>query len=156
MGDSASREGKRRHRRAQTERWDVHKLLTMRVRHVAGERTGWRVVWVPSVGDADGRQLPRDLLTAKRDRTRGLPRRKGLLAGWGGRLTLPGDGAAPREQGRQWDGSPRPPAWRARLQREWQTGCFLPAPIDRREAARREAGRPREEPAVAQVRQLKA
>ena len=120
--DSASIDVNRRHRRAKTDRLDVHTRLTMLLRHVAGERKVWSVVRVPSVDAEDGRQLHRELLTAKRDRTRVINRIKGLLAGCGVRLTLHGDVAAQLEQVRQWDGSPLPPALRARLQREWQTG----------------------------------
>ena len=154
--DSASIEVNRRHRRAKTDRWDVHKLLTMLLRHVAGERKVGSVVRVPSVDAEDGRQLHRELLTAKRDRTRVINRIKGLLAGYGVRLALHGDVAAQLEEVRQWDGSPLPPALRARLQREWQKACFLTEQIDRLEAERREALRTSEEPAVEQVRQLMA
>jgi transposase len=46
--DSASIEVNRRYRRAKTDRLDVHKLLTMLLRHVAGEKKVWSVVRVPS------------------------------------------------------------------------------------------------------------
>jgi transposase len=154
--DSASIEVNRRHRRAKTDRLDVHNLLTMLLRHVAGERKFWSVVRVPSVDAEDGRQRHRELLSAKRDRTRVINRIKGLLAGDGVRLALHGDVAAQLEQVRQWDGSPLPPALRARLRREWQKGCFLSEQIDSLEAERREALRTSEEPAVEQVRQLMA
>jgi hypothetical protein len=48
--DSASIEVNRRHRRAKTDRLDVHKLLTMLLRHHAGEQKVWSVVQVPSMG----------------------------------------------------------------------------------------------------------
>jgi transposase len=64
--DSASVEVNRRHRRAKTDRLDVHKLLTMLLRHGAGEPKVWSVVRVPSEVDEDHRQLYRELLTAKR------------------------------------------------------------------------------------------
>jgi len=67
--DSASIEVNRRQRRAKTDRLDVHKLLTMLLRHMAGERKVWSVVRVPSVVDYDRQQLHRELLTAKQDRT---------------------------------------------------------------------------------------
>jgi transposase len=128
----------------------------MRLRHVAGERKVWSVVRVPSIGAEDGRQLHRELLTAKGDRTRVINRIKGLLAGYGVRLVLHGDVATQLEQVRQWDGSALPPALRARLQREWQKVCFLTEQIDHLEAERREALRTSEAPAVEQVRQLMA
>jgi hypothetical protein len=54
--DSASIEVNRRYHRAKTDRLDVHKLLTMLLRHAAGEKQVWSVVRVPSVVDADRRQ----------------------------------------------------------------------------------------------------
>jgi transposase len=116
--DSSSIEVKRRQRRANTDRLDVHKLLMMLRRYLAGERKVWSVVRVPSVEDKDRRQLHRELLTAKRDRTRVTDRIQGLLAGYGIRLHLTGDMPSQLEQLRQWDGSPFPPALRARLERE--------------------------------------
>src|SRR5689334_23003454 len=121
--DSASIEVQRRHRRAKTDRLDVHKLLTMLLREHAGERKVWSVVQVPSVEAEDRRQLHRELQTAKRDRTRVTNRMQGLLSNVGARLTLQGDVPAQLEQLRQWDGTPLPPALRARLQREWQQVC---------------------------------
>ena len=68
--DSASIEVNRRQRRAKTDRLDVRKLLTMLLRHSAGEKKVWSVVRVPSVEEEDRRQLHRELTTAKQDRTR--------------------------------------------------------------------------------------
>jgi transposase len=152
--DSASIEVNRRHRRAKTDRLDVHKLLTMLLRHMAGERKVWSVVRVPSVADEDRRQLHRELLTTKRDRTRVINRMKGLLAGCGIRLALQGAVEAQLDQARQWDGSPLSAALRARLQREWQQVCFLTQQIDALEAERRAVLRTSAEPVVEQVRQL--
>ena len=76
--DSASIEVNRRQRRAKTDRLDVHKLLMMRLRHMAGKQKVWSVVRVPSVEEEDRRQLHRELMTAKRDRTRIINRLKGL------------------------------------------------------------------------------
>jgi transposase len=152
--DSASIEVNRRHRRAKTDRLDVHKLLTMLLRHGAGERKVWSVVRVPSIADEDRRQLHRELLTAKRDRTRVINRMKGLLAGCGVRLALQGDVEAQLDQARQWDGSALSAALRARLQRAWQQVCFLTQQIEALEAERRAVLRTSEEPVVEQVRQL--
>jgi hypothetical protein len=69
--DSSSIEVNGRQRRAKTDRLDVHQRLTMLLRHLAGEKKVWTVVRVPSVADEDRRQLHRELLTAKRARTRG-------------------------------------------------------------------------------------
>ena len=151
---SASSEVKRRDRRAKTDRLAVHKLLTMRLRHAAGAKQVWRVVRGPRVAEEDRRQLHRARLTTKRDRPRVLNRINGLLAGSGMRLGWQGDVATQLEEVRQWDGAPRPAAWRARLQREWQQGQGLPAQSGSLEAERRVAWRPREEPVRAEVRQL--
>jgi transposase len=152
--DSASIEVNRRHRRAKTDRLDVHKLLTMLLRHVAGEPKVWSVVRVPSEVDEDRRQLHRELLTAKRDRTRVINRMKGLLAGVGIRMALAGEVEAQFEQVRQWDDAPLPAALQARLKRAWQQVCFLTQQIMTLEAERREVLRTSAEPVVDQVRQL--
>jgi transposase len=76
--DSASIEVNRRQRRAKTDRLDVRKLLTMLLRHMAGERKVWSVVRVPSIEEEDRRQLHRELTTAKQDRTRVINRIQGL------------------------------------------------------------------------------
>jgi transposase len=152
--DSASIEVNRRQRRAKTDRLDVHKLLTMLLRHMAGERKVWSVVRVPSVEEEDRRQLHRELTTAKCDRTRLSNRIKGLLAGHGVQLVLQGDGDAQLDQLHQWDGSPLPPALLSRLKRAWQQVCFLTAHIQTLEAQRRAVLRRREDAVVDQVRQL--
>jgi transposase len=152
--DSASIEVNRRQRRAKTDRLDVHKLLTMLLRHMAGERKVWSVVRVPSVEEEDRRQLHRELMTAKCDRTRLSNRIKGLLAGHGVQLVLQGDVDAQLDQLHQWDGSPLPPALLSRLKRAWQQVCFLTAHIQTLEAQRRTVLRRREDAVVDQVRQL--
>jgi transposase len=152
--DSASIEVNRRQRRAKTDRLDVHKLLTMLLRHMAGERKVWSVVRVPSVEEEDRRQLHRELTTAKCDRTRLSNRIKGLLAGHGVQLVLQGDVDAHLDQLHQWDGSPLPPALLSRLKRAWQQVCFLTAHIQTLEAQRWAVLRRREDAVVDQVRQL--
>jgi transposase len=152
--DSASIEVNRRQRRAKTDRLDVHKLLTMLLRHMAGEKKVWSVVRVPSVDEEDRRHLHRDMLTAKQDRTRVINRIQGLLAGHGVQLALQGDVEAQLEQAKQWDGSPLPPALRTRLKRAWQQVGFLTAHIQALEAERRALLRRRADPVIAQVRQL--
>jgi transposase len=152
--DSATIEVNRRQRRAKTDRLDVRKLLTMLLRHKAGERKVWSVVRVPSVEEEDRRQLHRDLLTAKQDRTRVINRIKGLLAGQGVQLALQGDVEAQLDQVHQWDGSPLPSALLCRLKRAWQQVGFLTAHIQMLEAERRALLRHCEDPVIAQVRQL--
>ena len=152
--DSASIEVNRRQRRAKTDRLDVRKLLTMLLRHSAGEKKVWSVVRVPSVEEEDRRQLHRELTTAKQDRTRIMNRIKGLLAGHGVQLVLQGDVEAQLDQTRQWDGAPLPSALRSRLKRAWQQVGFLTSHIQTLEAERRALLRRRDDPVIAQVRQL--
>jgi transposase len=152
--DSASIEVNRRQRRAKTDRLDVHKLLTMLLRHMAGERQVWSVVRVPSVDEEDRRQLHREMLTAKQDRTRVINRIKGLLAGHGVQLALQGDVDTQLDQVHQWDGSPLPAALLSRLKRAWRQVDFLTTHIQALEAQRRASLRRREDAVIAQVRQL--
>jgi transposase len=152
--DSASIEVNRRQRRAKTDRLDVRKLLTMLVRHMAGEKKVWSVVRVPNVEEEDRRQLHRELTTAKQDRTRIINRIKGLLAGHGVQLVLQGDVEAQLDQVQQWDGSPLPAALLSRLKRAWQHVGFLTAQIQTLEDERRALLRRREDPVIDQVRQL--
>jgi len=152
--DSASIEVKRRQRRAKTDRLDVRKLLTMLLRHSAGEKKVWSVVRVPSVEEADRRQLHRALTTAKQDRTRMMNRIQGLLVGHGVQLVLQGDVEAQLDQTHQWDGAPLPSALRSRLKRAWQQVGFLTAHMQTLEAERRALLRHRTDPIIAQVRQL--
>jgi transposase len=152
--DSASIEVNRRQRRAKTDRLDVRKLLTMLLRHIAGERKVWSVVRVPSIEEEDRRQLHRELLTAKQDRTRVINRIKGLLAGHGVQLALQGDVDAQLEQVYQWDGSPLPPALLSRLKRAWQQVGVLTTHIQTLEGQRRAVLRRSEESVIDQVCQL--
>jgi transposase len=152
--DSASIEVNRRQRRVKTDRLDVHKLLTMLLRPMAGERKVWSVVRVPSVEEEDRRQLHRELTTAKQDRTRIINRIKGLLAGHGVQLSLQGDVEAQLDQVHQWDGSALPCALLRRLKRAWQQVGFLTTHIQTLEAERRALLHRREDPVLDQVRQL--
>jgi transposase len=152
--DSASIEVNRRQRRAKTDRLDVRTLLTMLLRHSAGEKKVWSVVRVPSVDEEDRRQLHRELTTAKQDRTRVINRIKGLLAGHGVQLVLQGNVEAQLDQVHQWDGSPLPAALLRRLKRAWQQVSFLTTHIQKLEAERRALLRHRTDPVIAQVRQL--
>jgi transposase len=108
--DSASIEVNRRKLRAKSDRLDVGKLLYQLIRYRAGERKVWSVVRVPTVAEEDGRQLHRELLTAKRDRARVTNRMKGLLANQGVVLEVDGGflGELPDPADR--DRGPGPPA----------------------------------------------
>ena len=152
--DSASIEVNRRARRAKTDRLDVEKLLTMLLRYVQGERTVWRVVRVPSEADEAGRQLHRELLAAKQDRTRITNRITGLLATVGVLVTVDGAFRRRLDQLRQWDGAPLPAALHMRVVREWETVEVLTTHIRTLEQARRRLLRESQEEAVAKVNRL--
>ena len=68
--DSASIEVSRRFRRVKTDRMDVGRLLGMLMRYHLGEKKVWSVVHVPSVKVEDERQLHREMMALKRERTR--------------------------------------------------------------------------------------
>ena len=152
--DSASIEVNRRRRRAKSDRLDVGKLLYQLVRYRAGERKVWSVVHVPTEAAEDGRQVHRELLTLKRDRTRVTNRIKGLLANQGVVFELGADFPAVVPQVRRWDGSSLPPGLGARLAREWAKVALLTEQIRHLEAERRERLRTAVAPEVDQVRQL--
>src|SRR5262249_41919055 len=78
--DSASIEVNRRRRRAKSDRLDAVKLLSMPIRWHDGEERVWSVVRVPTIDDEDRRQLHRDLMRLKAERTEHDNRIKGLLA----------------------------------------------------------------------------
>jgi transposase len=152
--DSSSIEVNRRHRRAKTDRLDVHKLLTMLLRYVAGEQRVWSIVRVPSVEEEDRRQLHRALATAKRDRTRVINRIKGLLASQGLVMPPSGDFRLQLEALRLWDGSPLPAGLRHRLGQEWAHVQVLAQRIGQLEAERRALMQTAEDASMKKVRQL--
>ncbi len=154
--DSSSIEVNRRARRAKSDRLDVRKLLTMLLRYDAGDRRVWHVVHVPTPAEEDRRQLHRELLATKRDRTRLTNRIKGLLASQGVPLATLARFAAQLPALRTWDGTLLPPGLSARLEREWTKVTLLTAQIRDLTAERRELVRTSPDPAVEQVRQLLA
>jgi transposase len=91
--DSSSIETSRRRKRAKSDRLDASKLATMLVRWNLGDKKTWRVVNVPSIADEDRRQLHRELISLKKERTKHVNCMKSLLfaAGFGVRIdrTLP-------------------------------------------------------------------
>jgi transposase len=153
--DSASIEVKRRGRRRKTDRLDAGKLLSMLIRWHQGERQVWSVVQVPGVADEDRRQLHRDLLELKAERTRHTNRVKGLLAGCG--LALPDVDAAFPEvlaKFRTWDGQPVPPELQQRLLREYQRWQLVDRQIKDLTNERARRIRTGKEKSVYKVRQL--
>ena len=152
--DSSSIEVNRRRRRAKTDRLDARKLVTMLMRAVAGEAKVWSVVRVPSLADEDRRQVHRELLTARRDRSRLTNRIKGVLASHGVPLatirTLP----THLVTARLWDGTPLPPHCCARLTREWDMLNQYTVRLREVRTARQALLRVTDDPAIAQVNRL--
>jgi len=152
--DASSIEVNRRARRAKTDRLDVGKLLTMLLRYHNGEAKVWQVVQVPTLEQEDGRQLHRELLRLKQERTRHINRSKGLLVSQGVRLAVKQDFLKRLERVRLWDGSPVPPGLKGRLHREFARQQLAESQIKALEAERRAAIRDSTDPAVEKVRQL--
>jgi transposase len=152
--DAASIEVNRRARRAKTDRLDLGKLLSMLIRSHSGEPKVWHVVQVPSLEQEDRRQLHRELLQLKQERTQHVNRLKGLLVSQGVRLVVKPDFLRQVENVRLWDSSPLPPSLKARLQREYERLQLLEEHIKGLEAERRAALRHSPDPVVELVRHL--
>jgi transposase len=153
--DSSSIEVNRRARRAKTDRLDVERLLALLLRYVGGERAALRAVRVPSEEDEHRRQLHRELLALKRDRTRVTNRITGLLATQGVHVSVRADFRDRLERCRLWNGHSLPDALRMRLVREWEKVELFTTQVRALEHARREAVRHANEPAVALGRRVR-
>jgi transposase len=153
--DSASIEVNRRQRRAKSDRLDAAKLVRMLLRYHGGEHKLWSVVRVPDSAAEDGRQLHRDLLELKGERTQHINRIKGLLAGCGLAVpTIAADFPTRLEGLRQWDGAPVPAALQARLRREFDRHQFVDRQIRDVENERARAIRTAAAGPVQQVQKL--
>ena len=152
--DSASIEVNRRKRRAKTDRMDVGKLLTMLIRSAQGERKVWSVVNPPSPEEEDQRQLHRDLMALKRERTHHINRIKGLLASQGVKLEIRVDFLGQLEAVRLWDGSELRDGLQNRLEREYQRYQLVQEQIRAINKIRRATIHTSDTPAIEQVRQL--
>ena len=152
--DSASIEVSRRKRRVKTDRMDVVKLLTMLIRSAQGERKVWSVVNPPSPQEEDQRQLHRDLMALKRERTHHINRIKGLLASQGVKMGIKTDFLAQLDAVRLWDGSGLREGLRNRLEREYQRYQLIQVQIRQINMLRREAVRNEDTAAMKKVRQL--
>lgn len=135
--ESGAIEVKRQKRRAKTDRVDGGSLLRMLWRYQNGERKVFSIVRVPSPEAEDARELHRELMTAKRDRTRVTNRIKGLLFKVG--ITLPNLRDLPRQlkRIRLWNGEALPQGLAARLRRGWSTVEHLTEQIREMQAERR-------------------
>jgi transposase len=152
--DSASIEVSRRFRRVKTDRMDVGRLLGMLMRYHMGEKKVWSVVHVPSAGAEDERQLHREMMALKRERTRHINRVKGLLAGQGVVVDVGAGFMEELGEIRLWDGSGLPGRLRKRLERECQRMELLKEQIRELEKEREEVLRTSQEASVEQVRRL--
>jgi transposase len=153
--DSSSIEVKRRGRRRKTDAIDAGKLLSMLIRWQQGERDVWSSVQVPAVADEDRRQLHRDLLELKAERTQHSNRIKGLLAGCG--LSVPSIQANFAEvlaQLRTWDDQPAPGELQQRLLREHERWRLVDRQIKDLEKERRRRICHSDDGVVTKVRQL--
>ena len=152
--DPASIEVSRRARRRKTDKLDVNKLLAMLIRYHSGEQKVWRVVNVPSRQAEDARQLHRELLTLKTERTRHINRIKGLLISQGVPVTLRANFPDLLESIQLWDGSQLPEALGIRLQREYQRWLLVNQQIGQLRVRREELLKTSRQSSVEQVRQL--
>lgn len=152
--DAASIEVNRRYRRAKSDGLDVAKLLTMLIRWHHGEPKLWSVVNVPTVEDEDRRQLHRELITLKGQRTEHSNRIKGLVASLGLDVTV--DGTLPERLTalRQWDGSSLPEGLHQRLLREFERWQLADRQIRDLDNQRARKIRDATTPHVEKVRQL--
>jgi len=106
------------------------------------------------VEQEDGRQLHRDLVALRGERTRHINRIKGLLASYGVRMRV-GRGFLDRlETKRLWDERPVPLGLRRRLVREYERLEMVKRQIEQVEAERVELVRTSGGPDVEKIRQL--
>ena len=121
--DASSIEVNRRQRRAKSDNIDATKLVAMLIRWCNGEQKLWSAVQVPSAEDEARRQLSRELIALKTERTAHINRIKGLLASVGLKDAVDVGLADRLGELRLWDGSPVPAALQERIKRElerWQ------------------------------------
>jgi transposase len=139
-----------------TDRIDLRGLLRMLIRFASGEAEVWSVVNVPSPEAEDARHLDRELLAARRDRTRINNRIKGLMATQGIELELKPGFPDVLERALLWDGLPIPDTLRGRLKRDWERLLWQKQQVRILEAERNRLFRESTDPAIDQVRALYA
>jgi transposase len=152
--DSASIEVSRRKRRPKSDRLDAVKLVSMLVRWHYGDKKVWSVVHVPTVANEDGRQLHRELVELKGERTALVNRIKGLVAGLGLKVRVDDELPAQLELLSQWDGTPVPPALKRRILHEFERWQLIERQISELETQRRVEIRTDPSPQGEQVRRL--
>jgi transposase len=152
--DSSSIEVQRRARRNKTDNLDVRKLLTMLIRYDQGENKVWSVVKIPSVAIEDYRQLNRELIALKMERTQHINRIKGLLVAQGKTIAVNSSFEANLVKLRLWDGRQLSPYMRQRLEREYQRMQQIEAQVKEIDDLRDDILRTSQDPAIEQVRHL--
>ena len=152
--DSSSIEVNRRQRRAKSDRLDAVKLVQMLIRWHNGEHKVWSVVHAPTVAEEDARQLHREMIKLKAERTAQANSINGLLAGLG--LCVIVDETLPTqlENLRQWDGAKLPPQLHQRLLRELQRWQLIDRQLRELDAQRMAKIRDDQTPHVEKVRRL--
>ena len=147
--DAASIEVNRRARRAKTDRLDGDKLLTMLLRHHAGERV-WSVLHEPTPEDEDARRTHRELARLMHERTAHTNRISSLLVlhNLRPRIIIGG-----RDWAGWWQahGTQVPPQLCAELERESARLALVKQQIKALQAAQREAVEDGKQPLVAQL-----
>jgi transposase len=118
--DPASIEVNRRYRRAKTDRIDGLKLLSMLIRHWAGERKVWSVARVPTQAQEDERRLNRERDRLVKERGAHVARIKSLLVLNGIRAKVGSKFLQQLEHMRTWDGSTLPEHIVQELKREYE------------------------------------
>jgi transposase len=152
--DSSSIEVNRRKRRAKTDRLDGTKLVGMLLRYHAGETRVWSVVRVPDAREEDQRQLPRELMALKDERTRHVNRIKALLVSQGLTTEVDEQFLERLPELRQWDGSALGAELQARLRREFERWQLVQRQVQGLEAERRRRTRHETTAPAEQVRSL--
>jgi transposase len=152
--DSASIEVNRRKRRAKSDRLDAEKLVDMLIRWHNGERKVWAVVHTPSAEDEDRRQLHRELIALKGERTAHVNAIKGLLAGLGLQASVDDEFPRRLEKLRQWDDAGVLAGLRQRLLREFERWQMVGRQIRELEKQRTHQIRKDQTPEVEKVRRL--
>ncbi|MDB5930572.1 MAG: transposase [Polaromonas sp.] len=152
--DSASIEVNRHARRVKTDRLDGDKLLSMLLRHHAGERV-WSVLHEPSAEDEDVRRVHRELARLSKEQIAHSNRISSLLVlhNLRPRITIGG-----RDWARWWADHAEqvPPTLRAEIERECARLALVKQQVKALEAERRQELADGKEPLVAQLSQLSA
>jgi transposase len=152
--DSASIEVNRRKRRAKSDRLDAVKLVAMLIRWHNGETKVWSVVHPPSAEDEDRRQLHRELIALKSERTGHSNAIKGMLAGLGLQCSVDPHLPERLEALRQWNGQELPPGLRQRILREFERWQMVNRQIRELEEQRAKKIRDNQTADVEKVRRL--